>query len=66
MSNLAQRMMGAAKLRVATYEEVEADRSATGQALAVVVLTSVATGLGFSRTWTVSVFVVGSVASVLR
>ena len=41
-----QRMIGAAKLDVATYEEIEADGSATPQALAVVVITSLAAGVG--------------------
>jgi hypothetical protein len=41
-----QRLIGAAALDVAIYEEVEADRGATGQAIAVVLLTSLATGLG--------------------
>jgi hypothetical protein len=40
------RLIGAIALRAATYEEVEADRGATGQAVAVVVLSSVAAGLG--------------------
>ena len=39
-------MIGAAKLRLETYEEVEADRSATLQAMAVVVLVALATGIG--------------------
>ncbi len=41
-----RRMMGAAMLDVATYEEVEADRSATPQALAIVVFSSLAAGIG--------------------
>ena len=45
MSSLTERMIGAAKLDVAIYEEVEADTTATGQALLVVVLSSVAAGL---------------------
>jgi hypothetical protein len=40
-----QRMIGAAKLDARAFEEVEADRSATPQALAVVVLASVAAGV---------------------
>ena len=40
------RMMGAAWLRPGTYEDVEADRSATGQALVVVLLASLAAGVG--------------------
>jgi hypothetical protein len=41
-----ERMIAAAKLDTRVYEEVEADQSATPQALAVVVLASVAGGLG--------------------
>lgn len=40
------RLMGAAMLDVATYEEVEADRAATPQALAIVVFSSLAAGIG--------------------
>lgn len=39
------RMVRAAKLDPQLYEEVEADRSATGQAATVVVITSVAAGI---------------------
>ncbi len=46
MATFGQRMMGAAKLDVRTYEEVEADASALPQAMAVVVLSSIALGLG--------------------
>jgi hypothetical protein len=46
MASFVQRMIGAARLDVATYEEVEADRTATGQALAVVFLSAVAAGVG--------------------
>ena len=41
-----ERMIGAAKLDPRVYEEVEADRTATPQALAVVVLAAVAGGIG--------------------
>ena len=43
---MLQRMIGAAMLRRGTYEEVEADTSATKQAMLVVVLVSVASGIG--------------------
>ena len=43
---MLQRMIGAAKLRTDTYEEVEADRSATIQAMSVVLLVALATGIG--------------------
>jgi hypothetical protein len=41
-----QRLIGAAALDAAIYEEVEADESATSQAFAVVLLSSVAAGIG--------------------
>jgi hypothetical protein len=41
-----QRLIGAAALDTAIYEEVEVDDAATGQALATVVLASVAVGVG--------------------
>jgi len=43
---MIQRMVGAALLKVDTYEEVEADRSATKQAVAVVVVVAVARAIG--------------------
>jgi hypothetical protein len=45
-NSFLQRLIGAAALDFAVYEEVEADRGATGQALVIVVLSSVAAGLG--------------------
>jgi len=44
--SVVQRMIGAARLDAAIYEEVEADRSATGQAFLVVLLASAAAGIG--------------------
>jgi hypothetical protein len=44
--SIVQRMVGAARLDIPTYEEVEADSSATNQALTVVVLGALATGIG--------------------
>ena len=46
MSSLKDRMIRAAKLDVTLYEEVEADTEAMGQAMGVVVLSSVAAGVG--------------------
>ena len=43
---MIRRMIGAAMLNPHIYEEVEADRSATLQAMAVVVLVALATGIG--------------------
>src|SRR5436309_10260540 len=42
----AVRLMGAVSLDAAIYEEIEADTSATGQAMLVVVLSSLAAGVG--------------------
>lgn len=46
MATFAERMSRAARLDAATFEEIEADRTATGQALGVVALASVASGIG--------------------
>ena len=43
---MLQRMIGAARLNVHTYEDVEHDQTATKQALLVVVLVSIASGIG--------------------
>ncbi len=48
MTNFKDRMLRAAKLDVGLYEEVEADKSAMPQAMGVVVLSSVAAGIGGS------------------
>jgi hypothetical protein len=45
-NSFIQRLIGAAACDVAIYEDVEADRSATAQAFAVVLLSSIAGGLG--------------------
>ena len=55
-----QRIIGAASLDTAIYEEVEADPAATGQAMAVVVLSSLAIGFGArgfaSTVWSIGFF----------
>lgn len=45
---LVDRMMGAAFLNIDTYEEVEHDQNATGQAAAVVAMVAVAQAIGAS------------------
>lgn len=64
MASFTERMLGAAKLDVRTYEEVEADTSATGQAMAVVVLSSVAAGIGTLRGG-ITGLVVGAIAALI-
>ena len=49
MSPFVERMIRAAKLDVRLYEEVEADRTATLQSMMVIILSSVATGIGAAR-----------------
>ena len=46
MSTLMNRIVRASKLDVHLYEEVEADKGAMGQAMGVVVLSSIAAGIG--------------------
>jgi len=46
MASFTDRMIRAAKLDVNLYEEVEADKTAMGQAMGVVVFSSVAAGIG--------------------
>jgi ABC-type Na+ efflux pump permease subunit len=46
MDTFTRRLVGASTLNPATYEEVEGDRSANAQALAVVLLSSIAAGIG--------------------
>ena len=46
MTNFVDRMIGAATLDLRVYEEVEADTNATGQAMGVVILSSIAQGIG--------------------
>lgn len=66
MNVFMDRMLRAAKLDVHLYEEVEADKSAMPQAMGVVVLASVAAGLGSMGMGTVSPgsFLMGIVASL--
>jgi len=46
MSRLMDRIVRASKLDIHLYEEIEADRGAMGQAMGVVVLSSIAAGIG--------------------
>ena len=58
-------MIGAARLRPETYEEVEADRSATRQALLVVVLVALATGIGNLGSGSIIGLLVGIVTALV-
>ena len=63
MATFTERMLGAARLDQRTYEEIEADTSATAQALGVVVLAGVASGIGLGAG--VTGLVLGTLATVL-
>lgn len=63
MATFTERMLGAARLDPVIYEEVEADTSATAQALAVVVLAGLASGIGLGAG--VGGLVLGTLATVL-
>jgi hypothetical protein len=65
MSLFVDRMIRAAKLDVHLYEEVEADRRSMGQAMGVVVLSSLAGGLGFMQEAGLMGLVIGTVGSLL-
>ncbi|HEY7602427.1 MAG TPA: hypothetical protein VIB60_07980 [Methylomirabilota bacterium] len=65
MASLTERMLGAAKLDVATYEEVEADTTATPQAMLVVVLANLAAGVGAWREVGVAGLLVTTLVSLI-
>jgi hypothetical protein len=64
MGSLGERMIRAAKLDASLYEEVEADRGALGQATAVVVLASLAAGIGAFARGGVGGFLLATIAAL--
>jgi hypothetical protein len=65
MASLTQRMLGAAKLDAATYEEVEGDTTATPQAMLVVVLASLAAGFGVLRVVGIGGLLIAALSSLV-
>lgn len=65
MASLKDRIIRAAKLDANLYEEVEADKEALGQAMTVVILSSVAAGIGTSLHGEVGGVVLGVVATLI-
>ena len=65
MTTFVNRMILSAKLDVRVYEEVEADRTALGQAMAVVILSSVAAGIGTVQQTGAGGILVGTVMALL-
>ena len=62
---MIRRMIGAAMLNAATFEEVEADGSATKQAMLVVVIVALATGVGAIGTGGVTGLVFGVIIGLV-
>lgn len=65
MNNLQDRMIRAAKLDIHLYEEVEADKDAFKQAMLVVVLSSVAAGIGTIGKGGLAGIIFGTLASLV-
>ena len=59
------RIIRAAKLDSNLYEEVEADKSAMGQAMAIVVFSSIAAGIGLYKTGGFSGIITGTMTSLI-
>jgi len=62
---MVDRMVRAAKLDAQLYEEVEADKGALGQSMAVVVLASVAGGVGSGRLGGLSGILIGTLGALI-
>ncbi len=65
MASMVDRMLRAAKLDAQLYEEVEADKGALGQAMGVVVLASIAGGVGSASVGGVSGLVLGTIGALV-
>ena len=65
MQNYINRMVRAAKLDINLYEEVEADKGAMGQAMGVVVLSSIAAGIGSIGTIGVKGIIFGAITALI-
>ena len=65
MASFIDRMIRAAKLDAALYEEVEADKGAMGQAMSVVILSSVAAGIGTIRITGINGLILGTIVALL-
>ena len=65
MQSYINRIVRAAKLDVKLYEEVEADKGAMGQAMGVVVLSSIAAGIGSIGTIGAKGIIIGAVTALI-
>ena len=65
MTSMVDRMIRAAKLDAQLYEEVEADKGTLGQAMGVVMLASIAAGVGGGALGGFSGFFIGTVGALI-
>ena len=65
MTSFKDRIIRAAKLDVNLYEEVEADKGAMGQAMGVVVLSSIAAGVGSIARGGLGGILIGTIAALI-
>jgi hypothetical protein len=65
MSSYTNRIIRAAKLDPNLYEEIEADKGALGQAIGVVVLSSIAAGLGSIEVAGISGILIGTISALI-
>ena len=65
MSSYTNRIIRAAKLDANLYEEVEADKGALGQAIGVVILSSIAAGLGSIAVAGISGILLGTISALV-
>ena len=65
MASLIDRMVRASKLDINLYEEVEADKSSMGQAITVVVISSVASGIGTIGILGIQGLIVGTISALI-
>ena len=65
MSSYTNRIIRAAKLDANLYEEVEADKGALGQAIGVVIISSIAAGLGSIAVAGISGILLGTISALI-
>jgi hypothetical protein len=65
MQNIKDRIIRSAKLDVQLYEEVEADVKASGQAMLVVILSSIAAGIGTLERGGLWGIIIGTITAII-
>ncbi len=65
MATFKDRIIRAAKLDVHLYEEVEADKEAMGQAMGVVILSSIAAGIGSIAIGGIGGILIGTISALI-